>query len=589
MHHKSHIEKTLVSWQSQWNQAKLAWNPFLRLQEPIWCLSHNAAQKEGLTGSFAMIRLTDHRIVINLQEIVERNIEAYALEVLAHEIGHHIFAPANLHDNAILLNRIRFGLPGIENRAPMVSNLYSDFLINDKLQRINKLRMLEVYKTINSEDNFSELWTLIMRTYEYLWRLNRGELATNTSFHSKKIDADASLLASLVRSYSKNWIHGGGRFAVLLYPYLMDDKAFEEARKKILILLDAEDAGSGASDISGMTALDLEGYDEIIDMRKEALQIKEGNDEEAKKSSLGIDRNKLGGQGPKNEYMGPGHYIDLMKQVNPKADEQQLVNAYYKEIALPHLIDFPVEISENVSNNLLEGIETWDIGDSMDEIDWLQSAISSPQIFPGFTTKKRTYGSDSDNDLSENPLDVYIGIDCSGSMVNPKQNFSWPVLAATIIGLSAVRAGASVMGCLSGEPGSYLETDGFISDENDLLTTLTSYLGTGYAYGIERLRKPFEIEPKEKSHIVIVTDNDIFSMLEAESNTKQTPWDLVELALKNAGGHGTMVLHSQPDYKKDLVIRLEKMGWNVYYVRNEAELLKFASEFSQQNYAYENI
>ncbi|QIH37585.1 hypothetical protein G7A72_01645 [Flavobacterium sp. Sr18] len=584
MHNHTEIEQTLALWRSYWKQAKLEWNPLLRLQEPIWCLSHQDAKKEGLSGSFAMIRLTDHRIVINLEEIVERGISDYAIEILAHEIGHHIFTPANLYDNAILLNRIRFALPGIEDRAPMVSNLYADFLINDKLQRINKLRMSKVYQAINSEDNFSEFWTLMMRTYEYLWRLNRGELATNLSFHSKKIDADASLLASLVRSYSKNWIHGGGRFAVMVYPYLMDDKTFQDARKKILILLDAEDAGAGVMDISGMTELDLEGYDEVIDMRKEALGLQEG--EGVKSDSLGSEKNELGGQGPRNGYMDPGNYIDLMKQVNPKADEQRLINAYYKEIALPHLIDFPVEISENVSLDLPEGLETWDIGDPIEEVDWLQSAILSPALIPGLTTQKRTYGSDSDNSIAENPLNVYIGIDCSGSMMNPKQNFSWPVLAATIIGLSALRAGASVMGCLSGEPGDYLETDGFITDETDLLTTLTSYLGTGYAYGIERLRKPFEQESTKKSHIVIVTDNDIFSMLDSDTQTKQTNWELAELALKNAGGHGTMVLHSHPDYNKDFVIRLKKMGWKVYYVTNETELLRFASEFSQQNYAY---
>ncbi len=578
------VGQALDLWKSSWQQAKLEWNPLLRLQEPIWCLSHKEAHKEGLTGSFAMIRLTDHRIVINLEEIVERNIVDYALEILAHEIGHHIFTPANLYDNAILLNRIRFALPGIEDRAPMVSNLYADFLINDKLQRVNKLRMSEVYKAINSEDTFTEFWTLMMRTYEYLWRLNRGELATKLSLHSKKIDADASLLANLIRSYSKNWIHGGGRFAVMVYRYLMDDKTFEEARKKILILLDAEDAGLGAMNISGMTELDLEGYDEIIDMRKEALGLNDKND--PNKEGLGIQKNKLGGQGPRNGYMGPGNYIDLMKQVNPKANEQHLVNAYYKEIALPHLIDFPVETSENVSLDLPEGLETWDIGDPIEEVDWLQSAILSPDLIPGLTTQKRTYGSDSDTEISESPLNVYIGIDCSGSMMDPSQNFSWPVLAATIIGLSVLRAGASVMGCLSGEPGTYLETDGFITDEIDLLTTITSYLGTGYAYGIERLRKPFEQQPNNKSHIVIVTDNDIFSMLDSETNTKQTHWELAEIALKNAGGHGTIVLHSNPDYSKDLVIRLKKIGWNVYYVTNEAELLKFASEFSQQNYAY---
>ncbi|CAM3036055.1 hypothetical protein [Flavobacterium frigoris] len=583
MYNQSEIEKTAAVWKSHWQQAKLEWNPLLRLQEPIWCLSNQEAQKEGLTGSFAMIRLTDHRIVINLEEIVALGISTYFIEVLAHEIGHHILAPANLYDNAILLNRIRYALPGIEDRAPMVSNLYTDFLINDKLQRINKLRISEVYKAINSEDNFSELWTLMMRTYEYLWRLNRGELAVNWSFHSKKIDADASLLASLIRSYSKNWIQGGGRFAVLLYPYLMDDKTFNDARKKILILLDAEDAGSGAIEISGMTKLDLEGYDGVIDMRKEAIGLK---NDKGNKDNLGIEKSKVGGSGPRNSYMGPGNYIDLMKQVNPNADEQRLINAYYKEIALSHLIDFPVEISENVSLDLPEGLETWDIGDPIEELDWLQSSIASPVFLPGITTQKRTYGSDSDHNISEHPLNVYIGIDCSGSMMNPKLNFSWPVLAATIIGLSALRAGASVMGCLSGEPGTYLETEGFITDETDLLTTITSYLGTGYAYGMERLRKPFETEPNKKSHIVIVTDNDIFSMLDSDTETNQTHWELAEIALKNAGGHGTMVLHSQPDYQKDMVIRLKKMGWNVYYVTNETELLKFASDFSQQNYAY---
>lgn len=589
MHSKSNIEKTLALWKSHWQQAKLEWNPLLRLQEPIWCLSHQEAKKEGLTGSFAMIRLTDHRIVINLEEILTHELADYAIEVLSHEIGHHIFTPANLHDNVILLNRIRFGLPGIEDRAPMVSNLYTDFIINDKLQRVNKLRILDVYKAINSEGNFTEFWTLMMRTYEYLWRLNRGELATNKSYHSKKVDADASLLAALIRSFSKNWIHGGGRFAVMLYPYLMDDKAFNEARKKMLVLLDAEDAGMGAMDISGLTELDLEGYDEVIDMRKEAIGLKGDNENEFEGNSLGIDRNKVGGHGPRNGYMGPGNYIDLMKQVNPNADEQRLVNAYYKEIALSHLIDFPVEISENASLDLPEGLETWDIGDPMEELDWLHSAIQSPSLFPGLTTQKRTYGSDSDNTISEKPLNVYIGIDCSGSMVNPKQNFSWPVLAATIIGLSALRSGASVMGCLSGEPGTYLETEGFITDEIDLLTTLTSYLGTGYAYGIERLRVPFEEKPKKNSHIVIVTDNDIFSMLDADTHTKQSNWELAEMALKNCGGHGTMVLHSNPDYQKDLVIRLKNMGWNMYYVTNETELLTFASEFSHQNYGYVQI
>lgn len=578
----THIKNTLSLWRSNWEKSKLQWNPLLRLQEPIWCLSNEDSKKEGLMGSFAMIRLTDHRIVINLEEIADLKLGDYSVEILAHEIGHHIFIPANLYNNALLINRIRYALPGIEDRAPMVANLYEDFIINDKLQRINKLRMAEVYKAINLAIPFSEFWTLMMRIYEYLWRLKRGELALDLSMHNKKIDADASLLASLIRSYSKNWIHGGGRFAVMLYPYLMDEKTYQDVRKKILVLLDAEDAGEDALDISGMTAIDLEGYAEVIDLRKEALGLKETDSAE----NLGIGKDKQCGNGPRNTYMSPGNYMDLMRQVNPKADEQKLINTYYKEIALAHLIDFPVEISENVSLDLPEGLETWETGDPMEDLDFLQSAIQSPVILPGFTTQKRSFGSDSDFETSENALNIYIGIDCSGSMMNPKHNFSWPVLAATIIGLSALRAGAEVMACLSGEPGEYLETDGFISDETDLLTNLTSYLGTGYAYGIERLRKPFEEISVKKAHIVIVTDNDIFSMLNAATETQQSNWELAELALKNCGGSGTIVLHSSPDYRNEEVHHLQKMGWTVFYVTNEPELLKFAAEFSHNNYSY---
>ena len=223
----------------------------------------------------------------------------------------------------------------------------------------------------------------------------------------------------------------------------------------------------------------------------------------------------------------------------------------------------------------------------MDEIDWIETTINAPIIVPGFNTLKRLYGPDeSESDLKK-PLDVYLGLDCSGSMGNPRIRFSWPVLAATIIGLSALRAGAKVMGCLSGEPGSFMETDGFVTSEKDLLTLLTSYLGTGYAYGIPRLEKPFGQERRSKSHVIIVTDQDLFSMLAAKKEPgEESNWVIIEKALKNAGGIGTLVLHLHPGSHKSEIAQLEAMGWHVYYVTNEEQLLKFSSEFSKNNYQF---
>src|SRR5687767_13027614 len=94
-------EKMLTQWRAVWPQAQHVWSAFIKLREPHWCLSSAHAAKEGLTGSFAMIRLTDHRIVIDLEKVVKLGVGKYSTQVLAHEIGHHIYTPANLHDNAV--------------------------------------------------------------------------------------------------------------------------------------------------------------------------------------------------------------------------------------------------------------------------------------------------------------------------------------------------------------------------------------------------------------------------------------------------------------------------------------------------------
>lgn len=575
----AHIKE---QWQQTWSQAKQVWSPYVKLREPQWCLSSKEAVKEGLTGSFAMIRLNDHRIVIDLEKVHQEGVADFALEVLAHEIGHHIYTPANLYDNASMLSRIRWGLADIENRAPFVANIYADLLINDTLQRTKDLNIAGVYQQINKTAVFSNLWMFYMRTYEYLWKTERGALASQMDLHSPRIDADASLAASLIRSYSKKWLDGAGRFAALMYPYLLEEEEYQKARQSSILILDAETAGEYGGTISGMASIDMEGMMGAIDPRLEASRLE---------GKVGADTaagyNPQGGEGPKQGYLSPSKYIDFLRQLNPKADEQELLNNYYKEIALPHLIDFPRETNAPTSLALPEGTESWDTSDPVDEIDWIETTINTPIIVPGFNTLKRLYGpDDSESDLKK-PLDVYLGLDCSGSMGNPRIRFSWPVLAATIIGLSALRAGAKVMGCLSGEPGSFMETDGFITSEKDLLTLLTSYLGTGYAYGIPRLEKPFGQERRSKSHVIIVTDQDLFSMLAAKKEPgEESNWVIIEKALKHAGGIGTLVLHLHPGSHKSEIAQLEAMGWHVYYVTNEEQLLKFSSEFSKNNYQF---
>ena len=293
------IEHTLEKWKTDWPAAKQAWNPYIKLREPLWCTSSASSKKEGLSESFAMIRLSDHRIVIDIEKVKTLNLADYSIEILAHEIGHHIYTPANLHDNAILLARIRWGLADIEDRAPFVANIYADLLINDTLQRMKNLQMASVYQQINNGESNSKVWAFVMRTYELLWKLERGSIIKNKDLYSPTIDADAAVASALIRSYSKKWLDGAGRFSALLYPYLMEEKEYEKARKSLVTLLDSENAGEGGRVVSGLAEIDLEGIAEAVDPRSESTL---NGGKKSSEINLG-EKGSSVGEGPRQRYL----------------------------------------------------------------------------------------------------------------------------------------------------------------------------------------------------------------------------------------------------------------------------------------------
>ncbi|MCP4687780.1 MAG: hypothetical protein GY859_07000 [Desulfobacterales bacterium] len=575
-------------WRDSWPGALTPWSGLVKLREPAWCFTDQEAREEGLRGSFAMIRLTDHLVVINLARVVEHGVGRFAKEILAHEIGHHVMIPANLHDNARLLSRIRWGLAGLEDRAPFVSNLYADQLINHHLRQEKGLDMAAVFRKLGPGVSPSPVWTWSLRVYEHLWGLERGDLIGKQECDDA-MDADASLGASLIRSYAREWMDGAGRYAALIYPYIAESDDFKAGKISVRLFDDASGCGKGGVAVSGLAEIDERELEEIVDPRLEALGQDREEAEDApsramKPASAAPGRSQQGGKEVGRRYREPGEYLDLMKQVDPSANENDILIRYYRELAAPHLVPFPMENESPISEMLPEGTDVWESGDSMEELDFLESALASPRIIPGFTTRKRVFGPMDDPGEDPTPLDLYIGIDCSGSMVNPACSFSWPVLAGAVVGLSALRAGASVKAVLSGEPGRYMETPGFSASEHEVLNVLTDYLGTGYAFGIPRLNDTFRDSLEKKTHILIISDDDIFSMLGAGAPGGGLNWEIARRAVANARGGGTMVLHSRPAWRKKEVKRLEKQGWEVRYVTNEEELLDFAKAFAERRY-----
>ncbi len=581
-------------WLAAWPAALAAWSRYVQLHEPHWCLTP-ADEKRYLSASFAMIRLTDHTIYIGLRGVELLGLEAFATEILAHEIGHHVYCPGDLTDNARLLARTRAGLPTREAEAPRIANLYADLLINDRLQRQGGLNIAGVYQALRAPDSDS-LWQLYMRIYEVLWNLQTGTLACTPC--AAGIHRDAVLGARLIRSYARDWLDGAGRFACLCLPYLLADDAGD--RHKLLeVWHDTRDAGAGGvpDGLAEIEAGELEGA--IHPIEDPALSGLPDDTSAAATDEAHAGRpspDPSAGTGVKSlkRLRQPFEYLDVVKATGASLSDAELVARYYRELAIPHIIPFPVSETPPSIDPHPEGLEMWDIGAPVEDVDWIGSLWRSPHLIPGLTTVQRVFGSSPGPSPEPRPLDLYLGVDCSGSMGDPAQRLSYPVLAGAVMALSALRAGARVMVALSGEPGRTITTDGFVRDERLVLATLTDYLGTGMTFGIHRLADTFgpSTSCKSPTHILIVTDNDIFDMLDRKGRAG-VGWDVARRALGTCGGGGTFLLqipaHLAANRQAKQVVspgveRMQTDGWSVAFVDSEAELLAFARTFSRTCY-----
>lgn len=617
-----HGELMRAHWLDVWPEALAVWSPYVQLHQPEWCLTHEDENRESLSGSFAMIRLVDHTIVVSLRQIAEKKLQPFAKEILAHEIGHHVYCPGDLTDNARLLARIRVGLPTCEHVAPYVSNLYSDLMINDWLQRTAGLDIAGVYRRLHVETN-CPLWRLYMQIYEVLWRLqerslvarsadppplstaSRGPKKRSTSEKTNQVEhdpiddarfrQDAQLGARLVRSYSKEWLAGASRFAALCLPYVI--RTEEQRMKRWLAAWnDTRDAGKDGFP-EGLAAMD---DDELAgaphpaeDPALSGLDPAARQDAAAAESDAdGNPRGRVSpdasGQKSERLYRDPFAYRELLKASGATLDERELAARYYRERALPHVIPFPTQKPTPQHESILEGLDTWDVSSPLEEIDWFQSLLVSPVVVPGVTTRTRLYGEGAGGDPRPTPYDLYLGVDCSGSMGDPAARLSYPVLAGAVMLLSALRAGSKVKVVLSGEPGSTIAMPGFSRDDSLAMRTLVNYLGTGFSFGIHRLAETFDADwsSRRPTHILVLSDHDMFSMLEQKQG-KSTGWDVAAAAVARCGGGATFLLQlpqSTRTRSAEQLARMKAIGWNIELVDSMDELVEFARRFSRTRY-----
>lgn len=586
-------DEALISlWRDNWPKALSVWSRFTRLSDPKLCNSRVEASKEGLSGSFAMIRLSDQSVVIDLESVRGLGLENFGVEVLAHEIGHHVLAPANPADQFRLLARIRRGLPTLERHAAMLANLYTDLLINDRLQRRAGLRMADIYRRMRAAApatdgaSASGVWTLYMGIYEHLWAIERGSLGGPSG--QSRAGTDAWLGARLIRAYAEDWLEGAGRFATLLLPYLVEEDA--GAHSLLARLHDTRDAAEGCEPV-GLT--EIEGSEAGGPVHP-AEDPRITGEEELGPDTQGVPSavtTEAQGRGQRRE---PFEYGEILKAAGVKLSEHEIAVRYYRESALPYLVSFPRRLSPESEEPLPEGVEPWELGDPLDQLDWFETVTRSPRVFPGLTTVQRQYGRTEGQARSFVPVDLDLYVDCSGSMPNPQQRLSYTALAGAIIVLSALRTGSRVQATLWSGKNQFLSTPGFVRDDAAVLRILTGYLGGGTAFPIHKLRSTFDQRSKtdRPCHILMISDDGITTMF-AQDERGNSGWDVAASALAKGRNGGTMALNLPAGWEQpragfarvalqQLIRARDEQHWDIHPVSKLEDLLAFARVFSRR-------
>lgn len=578
----SEIDALCASWAAAWPEALATWSKFTRLRSPTFCTTVVEAEREGLSGSFAMIRLRDQAVIVSLPEVIASGVQDLALPVLAHEIGHHVLAPATLTDHGRMIARMRWALPTIEQQAPLIANLYTDLVINDRLQRSAGLRMSEVYRRLSGGSTGGAVWAVYLRIYEILWSLERGSLGGGPT--GDHMEGDAWLGARLLRSFAHDWLEGSGRFAALFFPYLLEDKASAKLTQR---LFDTRDAASGGEP-AGLAS-------EEAGERSGAIHpAREAEGDAARETADGVPIDAPLPERSLGQAREPFEYGELLRAAGVVLTDHEVAVRYYREHALPHLVRYPTQLVAKALDPLPEGLEPWDIGQSLDAVDWLQSVLVNPNIVPGMTTVQRVWGSSPGGTPERQPLDLDIYVDSSGSMLNPQRNLSFPALAGAIICLSALRAGARVQATLWSGKQQFLSTPGFVRDEGALLAVLTGHFGGGTAFPIHRLRETFaqRASTAPPAHILVVSDDGVSTMFDTDEQGN-SGWDVSAQALARARGGGTLVLQlptrwdqqQAPHSSFDAILRArDQYGFAVHAVTNLDELVAFARAFSRARY-----
>jgi len=347
------------------------------------------------------------KITMNLANtpifIEDQDFIKYFYAISLHEVSHYQIIPYDGLINAKLLKAAMIYVN--EHFAPIVVNIFADFVIDAKLHKKNPdLISWELTKTYanlldKSKNKLSEFSKFLFRCYEKLLSINIAEDDLLSS-----VEGVASRVVNVVKKNFEDetlWEDKVSRIAYHL-------KSLVNNTFTLIGTSTSHGDGKANRKSQGRNGSNVEFPEDILEIMDNPLEnknrdkLKEGKDDELRQKAEEFARKT-----PYSEYGAPAGQAGLLIDGNPLA-------TWYRGLA-KDLIQIKI-YEEKPGGQLPIYPEVWRLGDPLEELDIVQTILNSPIIIPNITTRKWAKKIGEGHLIEKQIPDLLLVLDSSGSM-----------------------------------------------------------------------------------------------------------------------------------------------------------------------------
>lgn len=559
---------------------KEAWDEsMLYFHNPAIPDPHFAFDKSKLLGFF--IQMGTWQVVMNLENCPHSLLDSekftYFHSLALHEISHYVICPYDtITQGKLLVAAMKHVL---DHQAPVVVNLFSDLVVDTKLHQkkpdIMEFELKETMKMNNDigmakdSNNHSDFYKILLKCYEIMWNLNL-KLPKSEYEEIKTIAEKISEIILKDFEDTSTWESKVSKIASLLSSIVQKE-------------FPADRSNFNSKCNNNPSAGDL-GTDEIEPRVPQDVQGMMGNPLEVKSKAKKNNKNE-GHEDSENEKDAETLAQELsldefvrLNRIMELVDQKDAIRVYYRGMS-KNLINIKIT-QKKPTGTIPVGIEPWKIGDPIEKLDVVQSALISPKLIPNITTRKWIYQDGPGVEYELQLPDLMIVVDSSGSMqwdFTAKKNNKSPFHVALVASFAALQFAISKGVKVSAINFSdYFVSQSWTTEYEKIENILLHYMGMGTTLPVKKI-KDFCYESDRKSLIILITDFEIHNWNSAYN-------DIVEILTMGNKLIGFFIGGKQSEIESGSFDDLTQLGAKFYTISKINDLIGLVIKEVQETY-----